>query len=114
GGVARAVRLVPLDDKSRVDLYAERVHEMLDPLREPAAAAVLVRAVARHSPSSGAVLGCHVLERKLLRKDAKDLAAREVLVEAAALAVARGRGDCSALVDALGDDWCVPWLRCAD
>src|SRR5690606_12016656 len=31
-----------------------------------------------------------------------------------ALAVARGRGDCSALVDALGDDWCVPWLRCAD
>jgi hypothetical protein len=104
GGLTRAVRFASLDDKSRVGAWATKVRELLDPVREPAAAAVLVRAVAKLDPAEGASLGCDVLHKKVKE---------ESLAEAAALAVANGKGDCAALVDALGDNWCISWFRCA-
>src|SRR5205085_9375008 len=80
-GVARAVRFAALDDKSHAKGWAGRVRELLDGVREPAASAVLVRAVAKADPAEGAALGCDVLARKPITKDANDVAAREVLVE---------------------------------
>jgi hypothetical protein len=106
GGVTRAVRFASLDDKSRVSGYAARVRELLDPMRESAAVGVLVRAIAKLDPAEGASVGCDVLHKKPI--------ASEVLVEAAALAIARGKGDCDALVDVLGDSWCSASFRCAD
>jgi hypothetical protein len=114
GGLARVVRFAALDDRSRAHAWATRVRELLDPVREPAAAAVLVRAIAKLDPAEGASLGCHVLHEKLVTKDAPDPGARESLAEAAAIAVAHGKGECDAAVDALGDNWCVSWFRCAN
>lgn len=113
GGLARAVRFAALDDKSRAHVWASKVRELLDPVREPAAAAVIVRAIAKLDPAEGASLGCDVLHKKVVAKDATDGAARDSLAEAAAIAVAHGKADCAATVDALGESWCVPWFRCA-
>lgn len=112
GGLARAVRYAALDDKSRAGAWATRVRESLDPVREPAALAVLVRAIAKVDPAEGASIGCDVLHRKVVTKEATDVGARESLVEAAALAVAHGKGDCDAAVDTLGQESCMSWFRC--
>ncbi len=104
GGLARAVRFAALDDKSRAPSFAARVHELVDPMREPRANAVLLRALAKMDPALGVGVGCDVLHKKV---------ADEVLVEAAAIAVARGGGDCDAIEAALGDDTCAPWFRCS-
>lgn len=105
GGLSRAVRLVSLDDPSigAASLDA-RIHELTKAGREPRANAVLLRALARLDPARAAVVGCDVLYAK---------PADDVLVEAAALAVAKGEGECGAIEAALGDDACAPWFRCA-
>jgi hypothetical protein len=113
GGLTRAVRFASLDDKSRAGAWAKKVRELLDPLKEPAAAAVLVRAIAKLDPGEGASLGCDVLHKKIVTKDASDAMARESLVEAAAIAVAHGKSECAAAVDALGENWCLSYFRCA-
>lgn len=104
GGLTRAVRFAALDDKSKTTAWAKKVRELLDPVREPAAAAVLVRAIAKLDPAEGASLGCEVLNKKVKE---------ESLAEAAAIALANGKGECAAAVDALGDNWCTSWFRCA-
>lgn len=104
GGLARAVRFAALDDKSKASAWAKKVRELLDSVSEPAAAAVLVRAIAKIDPAEGASIGCDVLQKKVKE---------ESLAEAAAIAVANGKGDCAAAAaDALGDNWCTSWFRC--
>lgn len=105
GGLPRAVRFAALDDKSRAPSFAARVRELADPMREPRANAVLLRALAKIDPERAVGVGCDVLHKK---------PADDVLVEAAAIAVARGGGDCDVMEAALGDDACAPWFRCAN
>ncbi len=104
GGIARAVRFAALDDGARAPVLAARIHELVAQGREPRATAVLLRAVAKSDPARAAGVGCDVLHAK---------PADDVLVEAAAIAVARGGGDCDVIEAALGDDACAPWFRCA-
>jgi hypothetical protein len=106
-GLARAVRLADLFDPSRAPAFAARIRELAAPgreIREPRAAAVLLRALAKIDRAEGASVGCELVLRK-----PED----PVLLEAATLAVARGGGDCEAVASALGDDACSPWFRCA-
>lgn len=120
-GLRRAVVLVPLRDPARAQSLAERVHELVTPVREPRATAVMLRALASVDKAQGAQLGCEVLgKRPLDTADAKgspeeiDRPGRESLVEAALVAVAAGAAECPHVAAQLGDDVCLPYLRCGD
>jgi len=115
-GLRRAVALLPLKDAA---LLAGRVRELLEPVREPRAAAVMLRAVTAIDKAQGAALGCEVVSKMPFDKNLAgdppevfDHAGREALVEAATLAVAAAGLDCPKVQAALGDDVCVPTFRC--
>jgi len=114
-GLGRVVAHVGL---SRAPALATRVRELLAPMREPRALAVLVRAVARLDTVAGGSLGCEVLAKNPLDPAATgpaevvDRPGREALVEAALIAVAHAKLSCPHVAPLLGDDVCVPSLRC--
>ncbi|MBX3189550.1 MAG: hypothetical protein KF819_21170 [Labilithrix sp.] len=116
-GLRRAVVHVPLREHARS--IAPRVRELVDPIREPRATAVMLRALAGVDKAESGALGCEVLGRAPLDvKNAKgspeeiDAPGREVLVEAALVAVALAGGECKHVAASLGDDVCMPWFRC--
>ena len=94
-GLKRAVKLVPLREPARVPVLAARVRELADPVREPRASAVMLRALAALDKAQAGTVGCEVLGKKPLDvTNAKgtpteiDPPGRELLVEAALLAIA--------------------------
>ncbi len=109
-GLRRAVAWVPLKKEEKKAVYVARAKELTKPLEEPRAVAVLVRAVAALDKKQGADLGCEVLQVKPAESDDAD--ARDVLNEAAALAIAHGEGTCKELEAILLNDACRPWVRC--
>jgi hypothetical protein len=120
-GLSRAVVLVPLDDAARAPALAARVRELVSPVREPRASAVMLRALASLDKGEGAKLGCEVLGHKPLDTvNAKgapeeiDRPGREALVEAALVAVAAGTVACPHVAAELGEDLCLPYFRCTE
>lgn len=71
---------------------------------DPREAAVRLRALASSDPPRAAEVACGIAGAAS-KND-------EILAEAAAVAIAHGGGTCPGLVALLGDDPCVPWLRC--
>ena len=120
-GLKHAVKLVPLREPAWVPVLAARIRELADPVREPRASAVMLRALAATDKTQGATVGCEVLGKKPLDvANAKgtpseiDLPGRELLVEAAALAIANAGTECPHLAALVGDDVCGPSFRCND
>jgi hypothetical protein len=120
-GLRHAVKLVPLREPARALVLAARVRELADPVREPRASAVMLRALAAVDKAQGATVGCEVLGKKPLdATNAKgtpaeiDPPGRELLVEAALLAIANAGAECPHVAAQLGDDVCGPSFRCGD
>jgi hypothetical protein len=120
-GLKRAVVVAPMRDPAQAPVLAARIRELVDPVREPRAAGVMLRALAVADKAQGALVGCEVLGRKPLDvTNAKgtaeeiDSPGRDVLVEAALLAVAAGGTECPAASTYLGEELCVASLRCND
>jgi hypothetical protein len=120
-GLKRAVALVPLRDAGRVPALAARVRELSDPVREPRALAVMLRAVAALDKAEGAKVACETLGRTPLdTNNAKgtpeeiDRPGREALVEAAMIAIASAGTECAPAASQLGDDACLPYFRCGE
>lgn len=120
-GLRRAVVLANLKDAARAPAFAERVRELIEPIREPRASAVLLRAVASLDRAKGAELGCEVLGKTPLdTTNAKgtpeeiDRPGREALVEAALVAIAAGATECPHVTAQLGEDVCLPYFRCTE
>ena len=115
------MKLVPLREPARVPVLAARVRELADPVREPRASAVMLRALAALDKAQGGTVGCEVLGKKPQDvTNAKgtpaelDQPGRELLVEAALLAIANAGAECPHVAAFVGDDVCSPWLRCGD
>jgi len=122
-GLKRAVKLVPLRAPARAAVLAARVRELADPVREPRASAVMLRALAALDKAQGGTVGCEVLGKKPLDvTNAKgtpteiDPPGRELLVEAALLAIANANAgaECPHVAALVGDDVCAPSFRCND
>jgi hypothetical protein len=120
-GLKHAVTLVPLREPTRAPVLAARIRELADPVREPRASAVLLRALAAVDKPQGATVGCEILGKKPLDvANAKgtpaeiDPPGRELLVEAALLAIANAGAECPHVAAQIGDDVCVPSFRCND
>jgi hypothetical protein len=120
-GLRRAVRLVPLREPARVPALAARVRELAETMREPRASAVMLRALAALDQAQGGTVGCEVLGRKPLDvTNAKgtpaeiDPPGRELLAEAALLAIANAGAECPHVAAMIGEDVCSPWFRCSD
>jgi hypothetical protein len=118
-GLRRAVAVVPLRDAGRASALAGRVRELADPIREPRASAVLLRALAAVDKAQGGAVGCEVLGHTPLNlKEAKgtseeiDAPGREALAEAALLAIAASATDCAHVPALLADEACQPSVRC--
>lgn len=119
-GLRRAVAIVPLREPSRAPALAARIRELADPIREPRAAAVMLRALAVADKAQASTVACEVLDRKPLDlKAAKgtpqetDAPGREALAEAALLAIAASGSDCKHVPELLGEDRCTPSFRCS-
>ena len=122
-GLKRAVLVTPLRDAA---VLAARIRELGEPVREPRAVAVMLRALASLDRSKGpggqaAPIACEVLGRKPLdAANAKgtpeeiDMPGREMLVEASLLAIAAAGTDCPHVAAQLGEDACTPSFRCND
>ncbi|MDB4938458.1 MAG: hypothetical protein JWP87_5430 [Labilithrix sp.] len=104
-GLKRAVVVAPLREPARAPMLAARIRELVDPVREPRAIGVMLRALASNDKAAAAQIGCDVLGRK---------PTDEVLVESALLAVAAAGTDCANAATFLGDEVCVPSVRCND
>ena len=114
-GLARAVRSPGLDDPARASKIAARIRELVHPIREPRATAVLVRALAKNAPDRAGEVGCEVLaEDPLAAKHQAERTGREILYEAALVAIAKAGATCDLAEQALLVDPCVPYVRCAD
>lgn len=120
-GLRRAVVLVPLREPSRAPALAARLRELSEPVREPRASAVMLRALAVSDKAQAAQVGCDVLAKKPLDTvNAKgtpeeiDLPGREALVEASLVAIAAGGTECPHVAAYLGEDVCTPSFRCND
>jgi hypothetical protein len=118
-GLRRAVALVPLREPARLPALAARVRELADPMREPRASAVMLRALAAGDKEQASAVACDVLERTPLDlKNAKgtpeeiDAPGREALAEAALLAIAASGSDCKHVAALLDGDVCGPYFRC--
>jgi hypothetical protein len=118
-GLKRAVVVAPLREPARAPALAARIRELATPVREPRAVAVMLRALAAVDKEQAGQVGCEVLGRKPLdTANAKgtpeeiDPPGREVLVEAALLAVAAAGTDCADAAAHLGKEMCVPAVRC--
>lgn len=102
--LTRAVRLLPLREPARLPVLTARIRELAFKNESQARpVAVLLRAVAAMDKAEGAKVACDVWKQK---------PADEVLREAALLALAHGSSSCAGIADALGKDWCRPFLRC--
>jgi len=119
-GLRRAVAIVPLREPSRIPALAARIRELADPLREPHAMAVMLRALTAADRPQAVTVACEVLDRKPLDlKAAKgtpqeiDGPGREALAEAALLAMAASGSDCKHVPELLGEDLCTPSFRCS-
>ena len=117
-GLQRAVLVTPLRDPS---VLAARIKELGEPMREPRAAAVMLRALASLDKAQASSLGCEVLGNKPLdaanakgTPDEVDMLGREALVEAALLAIAAAGTECPHVAAQLGEDVCTPSFRCND
>jgi hypothetical protein len=121
-GLRRAVLFAPLREPARAPALAARIKELIDPLREPRALAVMVRALAAVDKAAAAPLACELLGRKPLdpgtagqkTPEELDLPGREALVEAALLAIAVAGTECPHVSAHLGEDVCSPQLRCGE
>jgi hypothetical protein len=120
-GLRRAVVVVPLREPSRAPMLAARLRDLAEPMREPRAQAVMLRALASLDKQEGAKVACEVLGHKPLDTANEkgtpreiDPLGREALVEAAVLAVAAAGIDCSFVAAQLGDDACIASFRCND
>lgn len=118
-GLRRAAVLVSLKEPARARGLAARVRELAEPVREPRASAVLLRALASLDKAEAAQVGCEVLSKAPLDTvDAKgspeeiDRPGREALVEAALVAVAAGAAECSHVAAQIDDEVCLPYFRC--
>ena len=119
-GLKRAVVLVPLRDPAKVAGLAARVRELVKDLREPRASAVMVRELAAVDRKQGSSVGCDVLAQEPMdERKAKgtpgeaDAPGRELLAEAAALAIAADGAECKHLPILFNpDSVCAPYFRC--
>ncbi len=118
-GLRRAVAVVPLRERAPAALAA-RIRELADPMREPRAAAVMLRALATSDKAQAGTVACEVLDHKPLDlKAAKgtpqeiDGPGREALAEAALLAIAASGTECKHVTELLGEDTCTPAFRCS-
>ena len=119
-GLRRAVLFAPLREPARAPALAARIKELIDPLREPRALAVMLRALAALDKAQAAPLACELLGRKPLDSgthgarspEELDVPGREALVEAALLTIAAAGTDCPHAAEHLGEDVCTPSLRC--
>jgi hypothetical protein len=118
-GLRRAVAIVPLREPGRASALAARVRELADPIREPRASAVMLRALAVVDKPQASAVACDVLAHAPLDLKAArgtpeeiDGPGREALAEAAALAIAASGLECPLTPALLGDEVCVPSLRC--
>ena len=119
-GLRHAVALVPLKEPARAAGLAGRIRELADGLREPRASAVMLRALTAVDKAEGAAVGCEVLAHGPLDpKTAKgapeevDAPGRELLAEAALLAILTGGGDCKHVAPLVGEEVCLPSFRCS-
>ena len=120
-GLKRAVKLLPLREPVRARLLAARIRELVETVTEPRASAVMLRALAAIDKPQGGTVGCEVLGKKPIDvANAKgtpaeiDTPGRELLVEAALLAIANAGAECPQVAAQIGDDVCVPSFRCND
>ncbi len=114
-GLRHVVGVVPLHDAAHLTAMDERVRELVAKGEEPAAAAVLLRAIAVLSRPRAAQVGCDVLKKT---KPDEGHVANEQLAEAATLAIAAsvlagGNVECKDDVARVLADPCTPWVRCA-
>lgn len=118
-GLRHAVAVLPLREAVPAPVLAARVRELADPIREPRASAVMVRALtASDKPLAGAV-GCEVLGHTPLdtakaqgSPEEMDFPGRQELVQAALLAIVAAGAECTHVAALLGDDLCMGWFRC--
>lgn len=114
-GLKRAVVAVELRNVAGgAKTLAARARDLAGRGEAPRANGVLVRAVATLDKAEGGALGCEVL-KKGGASDA-DPAARDVIVEAALVAIANAGTDCGdvgLVVKALGTDYCRAFFRCS-
>jgi hypothetical protein len=118
-GLRHAVALLPLTDAGRAPALAARIRELAAGLHEPRGSAVMLRALTALDKPQAAAVGCDVLERtpldpKLARgnPDEVDAPGRELLAEAALLAIVAAGSDCKYVAPLLGDEMCQPSFRC--
>ena len=118
-GLRRAVTLVRLREGPRGPMLAARVRELADPMREPRANAVILRALSWIDKTEAGVVACDVLGHTPLDlKSAKgtpeeiDAPGREALAEAALLAIAAAGTECKHVAALLGEEMCLPSFRC--
>ena len=116
-GLRHAVAIVPL--RGPAPALAERIRELADGLHEPRASAVLLRTLTTLDKAQAGAVGCEVLARtpldpKLARGTPEEVDApgRELLAEAALLAVAVAGADCTHVAALLGEEVCLPSFRC--
>jgi hypothetical protein len=120
-GLRRAVIAVPLREPARAPALAARIKELGEPVREPRATAVMLRALSAIDKPQAAQVACELLSHKPLETanapprstpEELDPPGRELLVEAALLAIASAGTDCPHAATYLGDDLCAPAFRC--
>jgi hypothetical protein len=120
-GLRRAVALVSLREPARAPVLAARVRELTEPVKEPRATAVMLRALAALDKASASAVACEVLGRAPLDvANAKgapeeiDRPGRVALVEASLLAIAAAGASCPHVAALLGDEHCRPSFRCGE
>lgn len=118
-GLSRAVVLVPLKDASKKDVLAARVKELVEPMREPRANAVLLRALATLDKAQAGAIGCDILDKSPLdptkavgTPEEIDRAGRESLVESALVAIVAAGSACPKAEATLAEEPCQSWVRC--
>jgi hypothetical protein len=120
-GLRRAVALVSLREPARAPALAARVRELTEPVKEPRATAVMLRALAALDKASASTIACEVLGRAPLDvanvkgpPEEIDRPGRAALVEASLLAIAAAGASCSHVAALLGEDHCLPSFRCGE
>ncbi len=118
-GLRHAVALLPLREPARAPALAARIRELADGLHEPRGSAVMLRALITLDKAQAGAVGCDVLERTPLEPNLArgnpeevDAPGRELLAEAALLAIATAGSDCKHVAPLLGDEMCQPSFRC--
>lgn len=118
-GLRHAVAIVPL--RGPAPALADRIRELADGLHEPRASAVLLRTLTTIDKAQAGAVGCDVLGRTPLdpklaqgTPEEVDAPGRELLAEAALLAIASAGTECKHVAPLLGDEMCLPSFRCGE